>query len=71
MTMAISILARRRRDVPLSMAPAASQASIKEYGRPEYDQLIESAPKEIPLDADVMVYAFRRWDEQIGSRKTK
>ena len=59
------------KDVPISMAPADSQANIKEYGRPEYDQLIESAPKEIPLDADVMVYAFRRWDEQIGSRKTK
>ncbi len=59
------------RDVPLSMAPAESQAAIAEFGRPEYASLIESAPKEIPLGADAIVYAFRRWDEQIGSRKTK
>ena len=59
------------KDVPLSMAPASSQDSLKEFGRPEYAQLIDSAPKEIPIDADKLVYAFRRWDEQIGSRKTK
>ena len=59
------------KDVPLSMAPASSQDSLKEFGRPEYAQLIDSAPKEISIDADKLVYAFRRWDEQIGSRKTK
>jgi putative spermidine/putrescine transport system substrate-binding protein len=59
------------KDVPLSMAPEESQKAIAEYGRPEYAQLIDSAPKEIPLDPDAIVYAFRRWDEQIGSRKTK
>lgn len=59
------------KDVPLSMAPADSQAAIKEFGRPEYDQLIDSAPKELPLDAQKMVAAFRRWDEQIGAKKTK
>jgi putative spermidine/putrescine transport system substrate-binding protein len=59
------------KDVPITMAPAESQANIKEYGRPEYAQLIESAPKEIPIDADALVYAFRHWDEQIGSRKSK
>ncbi|MDT7950295.1 MAG: extracellular solute-binding protein [Acetobacteraceae bacterium] len=59
------------KDVPLSMAPADSQKAIKEYGRPEYEQLIASAPKELPLDADKMVMAFRRWDEQIGAKKTK
>jgi putative spermidine/putrescine transport system substrate-binding protein len=57
--------------VPLSMAPADSQATLKEFGRPEYDKLIAETPKEIPLDAEGLVYAFRRWDEQIGSRKTK
>ena len=59
------------KDVPESMAPADSRQVLAEYGRPEYAQLIDSAPKEIPLDADAIVYAFRRWDEQIGSRKTK
>ena len=59
------------RDVPISMAPPDSQDNIKEYGRPEYAQLIADNPKEIPIDADALVYAFRRWDEQIGSRKTK
>ena len=59
------------KDVPLSMAPADSQAAIKEFGRPEYEQLIASVPKELPLDPDKMVQAFRRWDEQIGAKKTK
>ena len=57
--------------VPLSMAPAESQATLKEFGRPEYDALIAATPKDIPLDAENLVYAFRRWDEQVGSRKTK
>ncbi|MDP8997165.1 MAG: extracellular solute-binding protein [Pseudomonadota bacterium] len=57
--------------VPIEMAPAASQAAIKEFGRPEYEALIASAPLELPLDAAPMVAAFRRWDEQIGSKKTK
>ena len=28
------------KDVPLSMAPKESQDAIKEFGRPEYEQLI-------------------------------
>lgn len=59
------------KDVPLSMAPAASQAAIKEYGRPQYDKLIAETPIEVPLTPDKMVLAFRRWDEEIGSKKTK
>ena len=57
--------------VTLDMAPADSQATLKEFGRPEYDALIASTPKDVPLDAENLVYAFRRWDEQIGSKKTK
>jgi putative spermidine/putrescine transport system substrate-binding protein len=59
------------KDVPLSLASAKSQAVIKEYGRPEYAQLIADTPNELPLDADQMVLAFRRWDEQVGGKKTK
>ncbi len=59
------------KDVPLSMAPEASRKVIGEFGRPEYDALIASVPKEMPLDADKMVMAFRRWDEEIGAKKSK
>ncbi len=59
------------RDVPLTLAPQESQLAIAEFGRPEYKRLIADTPKEIPLDAEPLVYAFRRWDEQIGSRKTQ
>ncbi|MGI4795287.1 MAG: extracellular solute-binding protein [Janthinobacterium lividum] len=59
------------KDVPLSMAPESSRKVIGEFGRPEYDALIASVPKEMPLDADKMVMAFRRWDEQIGAKKSK
>ena len=57
------------RDVPLSMAPAKSQAAIAEYGRPQYAALIEGRPIELPLATDRLVVAFRMWDERIGSRK--
>jgi len=59
------------KDVPLSMAPAASQKVIAEFGRSEYAQAITAAPQEIPLLPDKLVYAFSRWDEQIGSQKKK
>ena len=57
--------------VTLVMAPADSQAAIKEYGRAKYDDLIANNPIEIPLDPDKIVVAFRRWDEQVGSGKSK
>jgi putative spermidine/putrescine transport system substrate-binding protein len=59
------------KDVPLSMAPAASQRVIQEYGRAEYANEITSHPQEIPLLPDQLVYAFSRWDEQIGVQKKK
>ena len=59
------------KDVPLSLAPAKSQAVIQEFGRLEYAQLIADTPNELPLEANPMVSAFRRWDEQIGSKKSK
>lgn len=59
------------KDVPLSMAPPESQAAIKEFGRPEYEKLIADHPKELPLDPEPMVVAFRMWDEMVGSKKKK
>ncbi|HEX3499234.1 MAG TPA: extracellular solute-binding protein [Stellaceae bacterium] len=59
------------KDVSLSMAPAESQQIIKEYGRPEYERLMADNPLELPLLPDKLVYAFSRWDEQIGGAKTK
>jgi putative spermidine/putrescine transport system substrate-binding protein len=59
------------KDVPLSMAPKASQDAIAEYGRPEYAKLIAETPVETPLDAKAMVAAFRKWDEDVGAAKTK
>ena len=38
---------------------------------PEYEKIIAETPTALPLDADKMVIAFRRWDEQVGSKKTK
>lgn len=52
------------------MAPVASQATLKEFGRPEYERLIAEAPFEAPLKPNAMVQAFRRWDEEVaGSKK--
>jgi putative spermidine/putrescine transport system substrate-binding protein len=59
-----------RKGVTLAMAPAASQQSLKEFGRPLYDKLIAETPTEVPLEPKALVAAFRRWDEQVGSKKT-
>jgi putative spermidine/putrescine transport system substrate-binding protein len=57
--------------VTLDMAPAESQAAIRDYGRPEYEKLIADNPIEVPLDVDKIVVAFRRWDEEVGGGKKK
>jgi putative spermidine/putrescine transport system substrate-binding protein len=44
---------------------------IAEYGRPEYARLIAERPQEIPLLPDQLVYAFARWDQEVGAAKTK
>lgn len=57
--------------VTLDMAPDESKAAIAEFGRPEYAALIANNPIELPLAAEKLVQAFRRWDEQIGAAKSK
>jgi putative spermidine/putrescine transport system substrate-binding protein len=59
------------KDVPLSLAPAESQAVIKEFGRPLYDRLIADQPIEVPLQPKELVAAFRRWDDEVGGNKFK
>lgn len=59
------------KNVPLSMAPKESQDIIKEFGRSEYANLIADNPIELPLTPDKMVIAFRRWDEEVGSKRSK
>jgi putative spermidine/putrescine transport system substrate-binding protein len=58
-------------NVPLSMAPQESQDAIKEFGRANYAALIADTPMELPLDADKLVYAFKRWDQQVGNKVAK
>jgi len=59
------------KNVPLSMAPKESQDVLKEYGRAEYDDWLNRFPHAPPLDAKTMVEAFRKWDQEVGSQKTK
>lgn len=59
------------KNVPLSMAPAESQAVLKEFGRPEYEQWLAQFPHAMPLDSKNMVDAFARWDAEIGAQKIK
>lgn len=60
-----------RKDVPLSMAPADSQAVIAEFGRPEYADIIANNPRELPLDPQRLIKAFAMWDERVGANKVK
>jgi len=57
--------------VGIDMAPAKSQKVIEEFGRPEYEQLIESKPKETPLLGKALVDAFDKWDREVGGSKVK
>ena len=59
------------KDVTLDMAPPESQEAVKAVLRPEFDELIQSARVELPLDAPSMVKAFEIWDERIGSGKVQ
>jgi putative spermidine/putrescine transport system substrate-binding protein len=54
--------------VTLDMAPKDSQEAIAAYNRPFYAKLIAEVPTETPLPADKLVYAFQRWDQQIGAK---
>jgi len=56
--------------VTLDMAPQESQDAIKQFGRPEYDDLIANNPLEVPLGAEQLVTAFQMWDKQIGAKKS-
>lgn len=57
--------------VTLDMAPEKSRTALQTYGNPDFDQLIASTPKEVPLDAKALVTAFSTWDRDIGSGKAK
>ena len=57
--------------VTLEMAPPESQEAVKEFGRPEYEELIANNPIELPLTPDKLVIAFRIWDEQVGTQKVQ
>lgn len=54
--------------VTLAMAPQESRDILKEFGRPTYDDLIAKLPTEVPLTPERLVAAFRRWDQEIGSK---
>jgi putative spermidine/putrescine transport system substrate-binding protein len=55
--------------VTVDMAPQKSQDTVKQFGRPEYDDLIKSNPIEVSLPPDLQVTAFGLWDQKIGSTK--
>jgi putative spermidine/putrescine transport system substrate-binding protein len=54
--------------VTLAMAPQESRDILKEFGRPTYNDLIAKLPTEVPLTPERLVAAFRRWDQEIGSK---
>jgi len=59
------------KNVSLSMAPKESQDAIKEYGRPEYEGWLAQFPHTQSLEPKAQVEAFRIWDQQVGTQKTK
>ncbi|MEO8977340.1 MAG: extracellular solute-binding protein [Casimicrobiaceae bacterium] len=58
-------------NVPLSMAPKASQDAINEFGRKEYDVWLKEFPQTQSLPPDAQVKAFAIWDEKVGAKIKK
>jgi putative spermidine/putrescine transport system substrate-binding protein len=59
------------KDVPLTLAPPASQKVVNEFTRPEYAKLFETVPVETQLDPDDIVFMFDKWDREVGGSKVK
>ncbi len=55
--------------VTIDMAPQKSQDVVRQFGRPEYDDLIKNNPVEVSLPPQDQVTAFQLWDQKIGSTK--
>jgi putative spermidine/putrescine transport system substrate-binding protein len=55
----------------IDLAPEESQQVLKEFGRPEYAELIDKTPHELPLSPKANTIASRKWDEMIGGEKRK
>ncbi|HEV7974780.1 extracellular solute-binding protein [Amycolatopsis sp.] len=55
--------------VTLDMAPQGSQDTIKQFGRPEYEQWIAQYPKQPSLAAPQQVKAFDKWNKLVGAGK--
>jgi ABC-type uncharacterized transport system YnjBCD substrate-binding protein len=56
------------KNVTFDMAPADSQAAIKDIIPPEFETWINQYPKKTSLPADAQVTAFDLWDQQIGKK---
>src|SRR5690606_29101396 len=55
------------KDVPIEMAPQASQDTIARFGREEYAGWIADFPVELPLGPEDLVTADRRWEEEAAA----
>jgi putative spermidine/putrescine transport system substrate-binding protein len=59
------------KDVPLGMAPEESQKLVGEFGRAIYPKLIDEVPMEVTLETEKLLYAYDRWNQQVGARVGK
>ncbi len=59
------------KNVTLDMAPADSQKAVKDFGGPAFDDIIKNTKIVLPIDTKAIVYAFNRWDKEIGQNKVK
>ncbi|HBR29733.1 MAG TPA: ABC transporter substrate-binding protein, partial [Firmicutes bacterium] len=58
------------KNVPLSMAPAESQANLSKAIRKDLEEAVTKYPSTTQLDAEALTLACEMWDRQVGA-KTK
>jgi len=58
-------------NVPITMAPQASQDALKGFTRPAYDKLVKDLPNTTQLGSAPMVEAFDMWDKLVGAKTKK
>lgn len=59
------------KNVPITMAPAQSQANVKKAMRKDLDEAVTKYPSTTQLDAEALTLACEMWDKLVGAKVKK
>ncbi|MGE5606201.1 MAG: ABC transporter substrate-binding protein, partial [Bacteroidota bacterium] len=59
------------KNVPITMAPAQSQANVKKAMRKDLEEAVTKYPSTTQLDAAALTLACEMWDKLVGAKIKK